>query len=185
MKWLNLVWVSLFVLFLAACNGESISFTTDDIDSTEVAELLNELSKEEVTETSSESTVEDVLSDLEEFKKITGLHLDAKTVQYDMENHLDKEFYLVGQLRLCDYYNFGYTNQSEIFCAELHPDDGSDYWYLYFSREKVRPLYNELLQGNVDLMLTAKIHENVYRQGQGNMAAAIKVPIKYGSNNSQ
>jgi hypothetical protein len=183
MKWLNLVWISLFALFLAACNGESVT-----IDSMEITETLSESSEgqeQEAVEASSESTVEDISSELAEFKKATGVYLDAKTVQYDMENHLDKEFYLTGQLRLCDYYNYGYTNQSKVYCAELHPDDGSDYWYLYFSREKTRPLYNELLQGDIDLKLTALIHKEVYRQGQGNMAAAMQIPLKYISNNSQ
>lgn len=107
-----------------------------------------------------------------EFMKDTGVRLKGKEVQYDMANNLDTDFYLEGTVELCDYYNYGYTNEEKYFCGEITPTDGnySDSWYLYFHRESFDSIYDTLLTGSIDLMVVAKIPSTSYESGQGNMA---------------
>ncbi|MEY9972194.1 hypothetical protein ABH966_002568 [Lysinibacillus sp. RC46] len=100
------------------------------------------------------------------------LDLTGKEVQYDLANNLDKDFYLNGTAKLCSYYNYGYTNEKDFFCGELTPIDGgySDSWYLYFSRDTFKDVYQELLKGDVNMRISAIIPSKSYKRGQGNMA---------------
>lgn len=108
----------------------------------------------------------------ESVMKQWGVTLTGKEVQYDLSNNLDKEFYLEGNLKLCTYYNYGFTNETDFFCGQLTPFDGgyTDSWYLYFHRESFKTVYDKLLNGNVDIRVVAEIPYFTYERGQGNMA---------------
>lgn len=108
----------------------------------------------------------------DEFMKSTGVYLTAKEVQYDLVNNLDKQFYVAGNVKLCDYYNYGYTNEEKYFCGMLTPEGGSysDSWYLYFHRESFKSVYEYLLNSDINLRIIAEVNGKVYKRGQGNMA---------------
>jgi len=116
---------------------------------------------------------------LDKFKEETGVTLTGKEVQYNLSNNLDKEFYLDGTVKLCDYYNYGFTNESKFFCGQLTPVDGkySDSWYLYFNRESFDSAYEALLNRNVNMRIVAKIPSKAYKRGQGNMAGVTQLQI--------
>lgn len=120
--------------------------------------------------------VEPVLSEDEKFMEEYNISLTGKEVQFNLSNNLNKEFYLNGNVELCDYYNYGYTNESKFFCGKLTPVDGgySDSWYLYFNRDSFNDAYQALLEGNMDMKIIAKIPTNGYERGQGNMAVVTK-----------
>lgn len=108
-----------------------------------------------------------------EFMRKHGAEITGKDVQYDLVNNLDKSFYLEGTIELCDYYNYGYTNEKSNFCGLFTPLDGgySDSWYLYLNRETFEPVYKALMNGiGSDLRIIAKVPSGVYKKGQGNMA---------------
>ncbi|MBG9689502.1 hypothetical protein ABD91_01020 [Lysinibacillus sphaericus] len=116
--------------------------------------------------------VEPVLSEDEKFMEEYNISLNGKEVQFNLANNLNKEFYLNGNVELCDYYNYGYTNEKAYFCGQLTPVDGgySDSWYLYFHRDSFDNVYHALLEGNIDMQVSAKIPSKAYERGQGNMA---------------
>lgn len=102
------------------------------------------------------------------------VNLTGKEVQFDMVNNLDKEFFLEGKIELCDYYNYGFTNEESFFCGKLTPLGGSymDSWYLYFHRDSFGELYDLLIDGATgNLMVVAKVPSSAYKKNQGNMAA--------------
>lgn len=161
MKLNRLIIVILFFVFiLSACGKES--------------------NEGESVNTEQESTSDNIKSNEEhssdEFLKATGVTLTGKEVQFDLANNLDKEFYLDGQVELCDYYNYGYTNEAKFFCAQLTPTDGkySDSWYLYFHRDSFDKEYQNLLNGNANMKVIAQIPSKSYKLGQGNMAVVKK-----------
>ncbi|MBY0221955.1 hypothetical protein [Sporosarcina aquimarina] len=107
------------------------------------------------------------------FMNQRDVNLTAKEVQYNMSNHIGEQFYLEGTVEICDYYNYGFTNEKDLFCAKLTPFDGgySDSWYLYFGRDSFAALYDHLVNyGTFDLMVIAEIPNRTYKKGQGNMA---------------
>ncbi|MFS0776098.1 hypothetical protein ABC255_08840 [Neobacillus sp. 3P2-tot-E-2] len=107
------------------------------------------------------------------FMKEAGVSLTAKEVQFNMSNNLDEKFFLEGTIELCDYYNYGFTNESKFFCGQVTPLDGgySDSWYLYFNRTSYSKLYDGLLNGQVsNILIAAQIPSKVYKSSQGNMA---------------
>ncbi|MCL1696256.1 MULTISPECIES: hypothetical protein [unclassified Lysinibacillus] len=146
--------------------------------------LLSACGKENNEKISASTEPKNVNNDLEvnkedpsdEFLKVTGVTLTGKEVQFDLANNLDKEFYLEGQVELCDYYNYGYTNEEKFFCGQLTPTDGgySDSWYLYFHRDSFKNEYQDLLNGDVNMRVVAQIPAKSYKQGQGRMAAVKK-----------
>lgn len=111
-------------------------------------------------------------SEEEKFKDRYILDLTGKEVQYDLANNLSKKFYLNGTVELCNYYNYGYTNEKAYFCGQLTPVDGgySDSWYLYFRRDTFKDAYQKLLNGDVNMRISAFIPSESYMRGQGNMA---------------
>lgn len=109
----------------------------------------------------------------EDFMKQNNINLTADEVRYNMPNNLDEPFFIEGEVELCDYYNYGYTNEEKFFCGNLTPSDGgyTDSWYLYFHRESFNALYNRLLSGGTEnIMVSAEISSSAYKKGQGNMA---------------
>lgn len=123
--------------------------------------------------------VEPVLSEDEKFMEEYNISLNGKEVQFNLANNLNKDFYLNGTVELCDYYNYGYTNEKEFFCGQLTPVDGgySDSWYLYFHRDSFDNVYQALLEGNMDMQISAKIPSKVYERGQGNMAIVQRIKV--------
>jgi len=113
----------------------------------------------------------------QEFISTAGLTLTAQEVQFDMQNNLGKPFYIQGIVELCDYYNYGWLNEKDLFCGRVTPTDGksTDQWYLYFKRDTFKGLYDLLLVENIELRMSAGIPEKVYRKNQGNMAAVLKL----------
>jgi len=119
--------------------------------------------------------------DIAAFKSLAGVTKTADEVQYNMPNNLDEVFYLEGELELCDYYNYGYTNETDYFCGRLTPTDGnySNSWYLYFQRNSFKGVYNILLNGSTnDILIAAKVIGRVYESGQGNMAVVTRTTGK-------
>ncbi|MCT1538440.1 MULTISPECIES: hypothetical protein [Lysinibacillus] len=116
-------------------------------------------------------------SEEEKFIEDNMVRLTGKEVQYNLANNLNVEFYLNGNVELCDYYNYGYTNEAKFFCGQLTPVDGdySDSWYLYFHRDSFDNAYQALLEGNINMRIIAKIPSNGYERGQGNMAVVKKI----------
>lgn len=113
------------------------------------------------------------------FIESSGATLTAKEVQYDTANNLNKKFFVEGNIELCDYYNYGYTNSSKFFCGKLTPTDGGDDWYLYFNREDFHTLYDGLINSRYTFVRTADIvPSQVYESGQGNMAMVTRVAWK-------
>lgn len=123
--------------------------------------------------------VEPVLSEDEKFMEEYNISLNGKEVQFNLTNNLNKEFYLNGNVELCDYYNYGYTNEKAYFCGQLTPVDGgySDSWYLYFHRDSFDNVYQALLEGNLNMQISAKIPSKVYERGQGNMAIVQQMKV--------
>ncbi|GGG81983.1 hypothetical protein [Paenibacillus radicis (ex Gao et al. 2016)] len=115
---------------------------------------------------------EDANSPVEQFKRENKISLDAKTVQFNMANNLDKSFAISGVLELDDYYNYGFKKEETHFSTYLIPDDGtySDGWYLYFSRKDFEELFNDLLNGEKHVLVEAKIPSYQYEEQQGKMA---------------
>lgn len=113
----------------------------------------------------------------QEFISKTGATLTAQEVQFDMQNNINKPFYIQGIVELCDYYNYGWTNEKSLFCGRVTPTDGksTDPWYLYFKRDTFKGLYDILLGDNVELRISAGIPTNVYQKNQGNMAGVLKL----------
>lgn len=76
-------------------------------------------------------------------------------VQFNLSNNLDKDFYLNGNVKLCDYYNYGYTNEGTLFCGL--------WWWIFwfvvfiFDRDSFDNVYQALLDGNVDMKIAASI----------------------------
>lgn len=108
----------------------------------------------------------------QDFISSSNIIITADEVRYNMSNNLDKQFYLEGTVELCDYYNYGFTNESKYFCGQLTPFEGgfTDSWYLYFDRESFDGVFNVLLQGNLHLRIAAEVPSSVYKRGQGLMA---------------
>lgn len=121
--------------------------------------------------------IEPIISEDDKFMEEYNISLLGKEVQYNLANNLNKEFYLKGNLELCDYYNYGYTNEKAYFCGQLTPVDGgySDSWYLYFHRDSFDNVYQALLEGNLNMQISAKIPSKAYEQGQGNMAIVQRI----------
>ncbi|KQL53106.1 hypothetical protein AN964_06000 [Heyndrickxia shackletonii] len=110
-----------------------------------------------------------------------NLSLTANEVSYNMPNNLDKPFFIEGEVKLCNYYNYGFTNEKDLFCGQLTPTNGnySDSWYLYFHRESFDPLYQKLINGGTsEVMVTAIIPSRAYQSGQGNMARVKHIQFK-------
>lgn len=106
----------------------------------------------------------------EEFKNDYSISLDSIDVQYDMPNNLNNRFFIGGTLEICDYYNYGFTDDNTFFCGEMTPDDGTDSWYVYFDRNKYSGVYDKLLTENLSARISAIIPEKMYKKNQGNMA---------------
>lgn len=124
-----------------------------------------------ITENESENETAKVEAKEDFMSKHTSVTLGSE-VQYDFANNLDKRFYLEGEVKLCDYYNYGYTNEQEYFCGQVTPfdSDSTDTWYLYFHRDSFDGVYKLLLGGKLDLRIIAQIPSRTYQRGQGNMA---------------
>jgi hypothetical protein len=153
------------VIFIVACSALIATPTPSEMDVLETA-----LAQMNAINTANPD------GHLHEIMKEQGVSLTAKEVQYDMVNNLDKEFGLSGNAEMCDYYNWGYDDsiKDRYFCVEVTPSGGySERWYIYFSRENATELYQDLLQGSVQIFLTAKIQSNLYDKNQGNMATGL------------
>ncbi|MGG4265445.1 membrane lipoprotein lipid attachment site-containing protein [Peribacillus simplex] len=120
-------------------------------------------------------------NDIETFKKLAEVTRSANEVQYNMPNNLDEVFYIEGQLEICDYYNYGFTNETNYFCGRLTPTDGgySNSWYLYFHRKSFENVYNILMNNPIsDIKIAAKVPSSSYQSGQGNMASVVRTQGK-------
>jgi len=105
-----------------------------------------------------------------------ALETTWKNTSFDMQNNLQKPFFIRGTAELSNYYNYGYTNTKKLFCVELTPEDGSfsDRWYVYMDREKFREVYDGLINNdNKTIEVIAFVPEKVYEKDQGNMAVAL------------
>jgi hypothetical protein len=170
MKARNLFKLSLFIpmIFMVACSTLVAPAPTPTPSEMEV--LQTALAQVQAMNTANPD------GHLHEIMQQRNVTLTAKEVQYDMANNLDKEFGLSGDGEICDYYNWGYDDsiKDKYFCVEVTPSGGlRERWYIYFSRENASKLYQDLLKGNVQIFLTAKIQGNLYDENQGNMATGI------------
>ncbi|WP_182004736.1 hypothetical protein [Priestia aryabhattai] len=147
----------LFVILIgSACSNES-----------ETKEINNE------TKVASTETPPSFYDEYEEVLQTTW-----KDASYDMENNLQKPFYIKGTANLSTYYNYKFTNEQKLFCVELIPEDGNytDRWYFYFDRDEYKDVYNDLLnKKDKTIEVIAYIPKNSYSQGQGNMAVGMTV----------
>lgn len=113
-------------------------------------------------------------STYEQIKKENNINLDAKDVQYDMVNNLDKSFALHGTAELDDYYNYGFDDdmEADYFCIRVRPIGGSysDEWYIYLHRDSFKELYDKLKMGKKELVLQCKIPKYRYEKNMNNMA---------------
>lgn len=156
MKKLILLFTTSLLLFACGAEDDGISANSSNNDGSSSA--INSYS------------AKDFMSDY-------NIKLTAKEVQYDMANKLDREFYIEGKMELCDYYNYGHTNEKELMCTMIIPPSGKydDSWYVYLRRAKFGDLYNKLLNGNIDVKVSAIILSQAYQKGQGNMAGGLVV----------
>lgn len=103
----------------------------------------------------------------------------GKDVEFDITNHLDEEFILVGQAYLSDYYNYGFIDLEEYyFCIKIEPWDETSQndWYIYLDRKDFKKLYNELIDGKfIQVVIIGEIPEIYYKKHQGNLAIGNKV----------
>lgn len=137
------------VLLLSAC-GED-----DTVDKVEAS--------------NNETIITDQKSDEEKFMIDFDITLTGKEVQYNMQNNLDKNFFLKGRVELCNYYNYGFLNESKFFCGKIVTEDNGN-WHLYFDREVYDSVYKDLIDGSLPLMISAFIPSGAYKGNQGNMA---------------
>jgi len=114
--------------------------------------------------------VEPVLSEDEKFMEEFDLSLTGKDVQYNLANNLDEDFFLKGTVEICDYYNYGYTNEKKFFCGKMTTEDNQS-WYLYFNRTNFESVYDYLLDGDLSIRVSAIVPSSAYKSNQGNMAA--------------
>ncbi|WEZ10170.1 hypothetical protein P5663_10175 [Priestia flexa] len=65
-----------------------------------------------------------------------------KDTSFDIENNLQKPFYIKGEAKLSNYYNYKFTNEKDLFSVEVIPQDGdvSNKWYIYLNREEFKEL---------------------------------------------
>ena len=134
-----------------------------DIEIVEKALITDEISNE----IAGEDRIEQVN---EKFKNDYTISLNATDVQYDMSNNLNNRFFIGGTLEICDYYNYGFTDDNTYFCGEITPDDGTDSWDVYFDRNQYSFIYDKLLSENLSARISAIIPEKMYKKNQGNMA---------------
>jgi len=158
-----------FAFLLTACGKESNEEVEVDKTSQDVP----------ASERYATDYVEPALSEDEKF--MDDVELTGKEVQFNLSNNLNTEFYLNGNVELCNYYNYGYTNETDFFCGQLTPVDGgySDSWYLYFHRDSFDSVYKALLNGSVNMKIIAKIPSKGYKRGQGNMAVVQRMKAKW------
>lgn len=114
---------------------------------------------------------------LKELMSKNNATLNAKEVQYNMKNNVEKIFGLEGSAKLCDYYNWGYDKKIESthFCMEVTPHGGGlkDRWYIYCSRNINSQLYHDLMAGEVSVQMIAKIERKYFEENQQNQATLI------------
>lgn len=154
------------VLILSACGKDEGKVVEVDLTDQDVP----------ASERHASEYVEPELSEDEKFMKEFDLRLTGREVQFNLANSVDKEFFLNGSVELCDYYNYGYTNEKSYFCGKLTPVDGghADSWYVYFHRSSFDKFYQTLLNGDVNMRMVASIPSESYDRGQGNMAIVKK-----------
>lgn len=149
--------------------------------------ILSACGKDEVNEVeaspSDEINYEAIELGDKEFMNEKNISLTAREVQYDVANNLDKEFFISGVLELCDYYNYGFTNEKNFACTKITPIEG-DSWYLYLHRESLDNFYQMLLSNDIIVRVSGIIPSNVYESGQSNMAM-IKFIRAYNPNESE
>ena len=141
----------------------------------------NESSTDDVpaSERYADNYIEPELSDDEKFMDEFDVKLTGKDVQYNLANNLDKDFFLKGTVEICDYYNYGFTNEKKFFCGKMTTDDNQS-WYLYFNRSTFESVYDYLMDGNLSVMVSANVPTSAYKSNQGNMAA-VKASQMYNS----
>lgn len=116
-------------------------------------------------------------STYEKIKNENNIKLDAKDVQYDMVNNLDKSFALQGMAELDDYYNYGFDDmEADYFCIGVSPVDGSylDKWYIYLHRDSFKELYDILKEDRKEVILECEIPKYRYKKYMNNMAICEK-----------
>lgn len=105
------------------------------------------------------------------YMKENNISLEAKDIQFDMKNNLDKDFAIEGIAKLSDYYNYGFKDEKNYFCIKVNIDGvETNSWYLYCDRKSFSELFNVLKDKNAFITATCKISSNVYKSDQGNMA---------------
>ncbi|MBW9147295.1 hypothetical protein KTC92_02500 [Clostridium sp. CM027] len=123
-------------------------------------------------ETTAEIETDSTDASINEYMKTNNVTLKAKDVQFDMNNNLNKKFAIEGLATIDDYYNYGYTDETNYFCIKVNTDDTpSNSWYLYCSRTSFTEVFDLLKEGNnVYITATCYISSNVFKPNQGNMA---------------
>ncbi len=165
----SIILMLLMITILAACSNVPLVHPTPTLSDIELLE--------ESIATAKAMSVAEPNGRLKEAMEMRGVpFLMGKQVQYDMANNVDKEFGLSGDAELCDYYNWGYDSsiESAYFCAEVIPDGGYlERWYIYFYRADFAELYQDLMGGDVSILLIARIDSFRYERSQGNMATGL------------
>jgi len=149
----------IFFLLISACSNEDKEKSSQPVNT-----------KEEV------AVAETSPSFYDEYEEV--LETTWKDASYNMENNLQKPFYIKGTANLSNYYNYKFTNEQKLFCVELAPEDGdfSDRWYFYFDRDEYKDVYDDLIKNkDKTIEVIAYIPKNSYSQGQGNMALGMTV----------
>lgn len=91
---------------------------------------------------------------MEELKSKYDVRWDWRDIAYDIANSKRREFLIVGNASLSDYYNYGYSNrgynknfEKEYFNVSVTPflvnGQSSERWNLYLHRESFKDLFEE------------------------------------------
>lgn len=130
-------------------------------------------------EESKEDSTQDIIAQYDEIynqlNESAGTTLTPKEVQYNMANHLDEYFGILGIAELDDYYNYGWRDEEKnYFVISLQPYNTTsfkDRWYVYISRSTHEELYNSLLSEGKQIVYAKSIIDTYrYKDGQGNLA---------------
>lgn len=118
---------------------------------------------------------EEELSPVEKIMKENNASVFAKDIEFDIENNLDKNFFVHGKAELSNYYNYGFDDsvKKDYFCIKLKPmfETSTNDWYLYCNREQGQDLYEDLLKNKeMEMAAIGVVWSKNYQKGQNNMA---------------
>lgn len=159
----------LSIVILTSCGSVNSSSNMDEIWEKAEKEVAEQKAVERETQLK-EATAK--------FNSDENITLEAKDIQFDMSNHVDQSFLIVGKAELYTYFNYGFRDiEGTHFSVNVTPQDGSimDSWIIYFDRNAFKQLFDDLKIGERTVIIRASIPSNIYEQGQGNLALGEKI----------